>query len=311
MITTKLKKISVAIASVTLLSATTIGPAFADDSMNMAMEGNGGTQAAPNTQGQAQWFTDDIQPLNNSGVHGHAQLKLQGNQLTVWMNASGLETNQEHMQHIHGLTDGSNSSCPTTSANVDNDSTISLAEGLPFYGPILQSLTPFQTPGADGSESYQQTFTVNTSDPTMDVLPLVNREIVLHGMTVAANADLSNPNAGYDASLPVACGHIVQVSGNDNDNGNGNTDGQGQSGTNIHVSGNGVGSQNNVNVHDSNTTSVSQTNDTRVINDIRSRVNTGNNDSSFNTGRFGFLNTGRAMSSTSVFNGGSMNMFRY
>lgn len=45
----------------------------------------------------------------------------------------------------------------------------------------------------------------------MDVLPVANREIVLHDMTVVANQDLQHPSAGYDASLPVACGHIVPM----------------------------------------------------------------------------------------------------
>ncbi len=95
---------------------------------------------------------------------------------------------------------GSNAVCPAQSANTDNDGTVSLLEGLPFYGPILESLTPFPT---TSTEVYNQTFTVNTSDPAKNVLPLENREIVLHGMTVAAGQDMFNNNgaAGYDPSL--------------------------------------------------------------------------------------------------------------
>lgn len=286
-----LKRISAIVISVVLLIALSVVPTFA--------------QVNQSNQNMTETYKAILSPLNNSGVSGFAMIRQTGDQYTVNMHAWGLEANQVHVQHIHGMTDGSNAVCPTMSANTDSDSTISLSEGLPFYGPILQPLTPFQTIGANGVENYHQTFTVNTSDNTMDVMPLANRTIVIHGMTVAANQDLSNPAAGYDATLPVACGHIYMTGSFNSGNG------QSSSGTGVSVNGNGAGSQNNVNVHSSNTTHVSQNNDTRVTNDIRSNVNTGNNRSSFNTGADTLLNSGSAMSTTSIFNSAGMNMFSH
>src|SRR5690606_41765271 len=50
--------------------------------------------------------------------------------------AAGVTPNQPHPQHIHGQDDGSNSTCPPSSADTNGDGFISLAEGLPYYGGV-------------------------------------------------------------------------------------------------------------------------------------------------------------------------------
>ena len=100
-----------------------------------------------------------------------------------------------HPQHIHGFeSDKGNSFCPTPADDEDGDGLVDLLEGLPDYGPVQLSLTPFPT-AADGTVDYEQTFTVDAQQ----VGPLQNRAIVLHGMTV---------NGEYVATLPIACGQI-------------------------------------------------------------------------------------------------------
>ncbi|MBC5992490.1 hypothetical protein [Pontibacter cellulosilyticus] len=139
-------------------------------------------------------YTADIMALNGSGVMGTATLTLEGDMVTVHIMASGLEPNQLHPQHIHGFMDSNkNAVCPPPSADTDGDGLIELGEGAPFYGPILQPLTPFPT-APNGTINYTRTFEV-----TADMLPLQNNVIVLHGMTV---------NGQYWATLPVACGEI-------------------------------------------------------------------------------------------------------
>src|SRR5687768_9669915 len=55
-----------------------------------------------------------LSPLNNSGVSGMATLTLDGNMLTVMIEASGLTPNQVHPQHIHGFTEkNKNATCPS------------------------------------------------------------------------------------------------------------------------------------------------------------------------------------------------------
>lgn len=138
--------------------------------------------------------------LNHSGVHGTATLALEGNQLTVTVNAMGLEAGKPHPQHIHGFMDNSrNSTCPTMAADTNGDGVVDLAEGLPSYGPVLLELGPMPMADAEGRIMYTHTFEI-----TKDLLPLQNRAIVLHGLTV---------NGEYIATLPVACGQVMTVSG--------------------------------------------------------------------------------------------------
>lgn len=134
--------------------------------------------------------------LNHSGVHGTATLMLEGNMLTVSIEAMGLEAGKPHPQHIHGFMENNrNSTCPTSSFDTNGDGLIDLGESVPAYGPILLDLAPMPTADAMGKVSYTRTFTINSN-----LLPLQNRAIVLHGLTV---------NGEYIATLPVACGQVM------------------------------------------------------------------------------------------------------
>ena len=140
-------------------------------------------------------YTANLMELNHSGVMGTATLMLEGNMLTVKIDAMGLEANKLHPQHIHGFTDNTrNSTCPTMSADTNGDGLVDLPEGLPSYGPVLLELTPFPTADANGEIHYMKTFTIDGS-----VLPLQNRAIVIHGLTVMGT---------YWPTLPVACAQI-------------------------------------------------------------------------------------------------------
>jgi hypothetical protein len=141
-------------------------------------------------------YKANLNPLNNSGVSGTAMLTLEGKMLTVEINATGLEANKLHPQHIHGFIDNNrNSICPTMSFDTNGDGILTLAETVPAYGPVLLELAPLPTANAQGEIHYMHTFEINPS-----LLPLQNRAIVLHGLTV---------NGQYIASLPVACGQVM------------------------------------------------------------------------------------------------------
>ena len=152
------------------------------------------------TDKMAKMYKAYLSPLNNSGVSGMATLMLEGNMLTVTIEASGLTPNQVHPQHIHGYMEkNKNAKCPPMSADTDGDGLVELAEGAPFYGPVLLSLTPFPTATAAGNIMYSNTFTVEK-----ELLPLQNNAIVLHGMMV---------NGTYWPTLPVACAQIMPANG--------------------------------------------------------------------------------------------------
>lgn len=144
-----------------------------------------------------------LDPLNASGVSGIAIFTVRGDVLRSVVAVHGLEPGQVHMQHIHGIIDGSLATCPPPSADSNGDGLISFAEGLPFYGPVLLPLQPYPTANSGGAVNTRQTFTgTQLAQLQLDSVPLTNRVVVVHGMTV---------NGTYDMTLPVACGPIVRV----------------------------------------------------------------------------------------------------
>ncbi|WP_324719913.1 hypothetical protein [Salinimicrobium sp. HB62] len=172
---------------------------------------------AKNQKAKTKMYSVDFTALNGSGVSGSAELYLMGDQLTVTVNATGLEPNMVHPQHIHGFTENKgNSQCPTSAADTNDDGLIDLVEGLPSYGGVLLELyvpvDEFPVADANGALTYERTFTLGETEFTeegeliseSDLSPLQNRTIVLHGMTV---------DGEYIATLPVACGQIMPAQG--------------------------------------------------------------------------------------------------
>lgn len=145
-------------------------------------------------------FYAELSALNDSGVEGYVTLTIQGNDLTVEVSASGLEDGKSHMQHIHGFKDTkANATCPPPSADLDGNGLITISEGAPFYGPVLQPLSPFPT---GTTIDYERTFNLANMDNEdyFDLRPIQNRVIVLHGKTL--------DDGNYRPLLPVACGEI-------------------------------------------------------------------------------------------------------
>jgi hypothetical protein len=150
-------------------------------------------------------FRAQLHELNGSGATGTAWVTVNGDTLTVRIQASWLVPNMGHLRHIHGKLDNlSNaggspialSKCPTPRADADGDGIVSVAEGIPDYGQVALNLGNFMT--STGSIDDTLTFTLGQlGDPS---LPLDKRAIVLHGMF--------GPDGLYDASIPVVCGQL-------------------------------------------------------------------------------------------------------
>lgn len=181
---------------------------------------------------QAASFKADLGALSGSGVTGMTLLDLSDDKktLTVTTTATGLEANQPHVQHIHGLFSDAgaiaDSMTPTLADDTDGDGFIELEEGLPVYGPIILPLETITT--TDGTASVTTTYDLtdssifgvnpvtNVAFTAEDLLPLSFREIVLHGRTVAPGLGAGTPGEvdgtnGYLPVLPVAAGEIVAV----------------------------------------------------------------------------------------------------
>ena len=155
------------------------------------------TGALAHTGKDARHFQVDLAPLNDSGVSGQAEIKVDGDMLTVKIQATGLEPGQVHPQHIHGFDNPNNSTCPGPERDVNGDGLVDVGEGLPDYGPVILSLLPFDQVDGDGSLDFEVTYPIPAGLEPINTLQ--NRAIVLHGLTVGAT---------YVPSLPVACGQI-------------------------------------------------------------------------------------------------------
>jgi hypothetical protein len=143
------------------------------------------TPPTPSDNG-TQHFTTTLIGLNGSGVSGSGTLLVTGgNKLKVNLSLAGLEPGQPHYVAISGVPSG-NATCPTSSADANQDGVVSVSEAQPSVGNVLATLSTSQEDG--------EQLTMSSS-----WLPLPSRTIIVLGETV---------NGIYDASLPVACGQI-------------------------------------------------------------------------------------------------------
>jgi len=149
-------------------------------------------------------YTAQLGSINDSGASGTATVSVQGDMLTVNVIAQGMVPNQAHPQHIHGLMNGEEGTCPPASADTDEDGIITIPEGAPFYGDVLLPLADFPMADENGNISYEKTFMLGENDnPTAQELDdLEDRVIVLHGL---------NNNDEYVATIPVACGELDEM----------------------------------------------------------------------------------------------------
>lgn len=168
----------------------------------------------------------DLTQLSDSGSSGTAFLSVEGNELTVKIEAEGLTPNSPHAQHLHGSTEGKDFRCPTPEADKDGDGIVSTPEGIPSYGDIMISLTTDgdtskdsglavdRMPKADanGELSYERTLEV--SDDVAEHIK--DLHLVQHGLDANDNGKYDtdagesplDPKLPLEATAPAACGMV-------------------------------------------------------------------------------------------------------
>jgi hypothetical protein len=176
-------------------------------------------------------FQAELDPLNNSGASGTANLALEGDQLNTDIASEGLAPNLPHAQHIHGL-EQAISECPSLAADQNGDGLVNTTEGQPSYGPILTSLTTegdtspdsalavdrFPVANEDGTLTYDRTFGVPTNvADRLGEFAIVQHGVDLNGNGVydegAAGPSDLDPSLPQEATIPANCGRILPVSG--------------------------------------------------------------------------------------------------
>lgn len=185
-----------------------------------------GVFAVPSALGQAAptpAYGSELTALNDSGAEGTVTITRESDTaIAVSVEATGLSPGLPHAQHIHGELGAANS-CPPASADSDGDGFVSVAEGAPFYGGILLSLTTegatdtplaldrFPVADEDGNLSYSRTIEV----PAELADDIGDLHVVQHGIDLddsgaydgdkPSTVDSSVP---FEATVPANCGGL-------------------------------------------------------------------------------------------------------
>ncbi|MDQ3126992.1 MAG: hypothetical protein M3Q66_00840 [Chloroflexota bacterium] len=146
-------------------------------------------------------------------VSGHANIRVVGDVVTVEISVNGA-TQSVHPQHIHA-----GPTCPTMSADVNNDTYVDVLEGIPAYGPILVNLDSnlndmaANTFPSGSSYMYSETALKSHLQDELDLaLKLGSRHVVIHGIDTALPASVDTlPGLSNTVTLPVACGEMDLV----------------------------------------------------------------------------------------------------
>ncbi len=158
-----------------------------------------------------------MNPLNNSGAFGHAEVDVEGERrLDVEIDVRGLAPNLPHAQHIHFGEDARHE-CPTVADDTNGDFRLTTTEGAPAYGPIRVSLTtrgdtsPASALAVDrfptapkGMEHYDRV--IFTQKGVANAIRQEKAVVVIHGVDYNNNGEYDFQSAGkseLDPSLPA------------------------------------------------------------------------------------------------------------
>lgn len=167
----------------------------------------------------------ELNPLNNSGVTGSAQVSVRGKRIHVEVNARGLAKKLPHAQHIHFGAQARHE-CPTVADDTNGDIRLTTLEGAPAYGPVRVSLTTKgdtsdasvlavdRFPTADrGKVDYDRSTT--TSKAVANGIRNGKAIVVIHGVDYNHNGEYDfdsagisdlNPDLPAEATDPATCG---------------------------------------------------------------------------------------------------------
>lgn len=181
-------------------------------------------------------YVAELQPLNSNvtglETKGQARFVIEGDTLTITIDAEGLPPNMMHLQHFHGFKDGRDAVCPIKAADVDHDGIIDLIETKPFSGttmvPFHDDPTNMQIPSetypkasATGTYHYQKTVSLSVLQASFSKafagqkIDLERRVVYIHGVPPTTKLPASVASLGTipaQITLPIACGKIKRIS---------------------------------------------------------------------------------------------------
>ena len=162
--------------------------------------------------------------LNETGASFESSITVDGNEVTVTVNASGVAPGLPHAQHIH-IPDTGVAVCPSPDADSDGDGIVTTADGVPSYGSVRVSLTTngdtsassalavarFPVADSDGTYEYRRTITVAPDIAAR----IADGAIVVHGDDLDGSGTYDgdtpsslDPALPLEATVPAACGEV-------------------------------------------------------------------------------------------------------
>ncbi len=180
-------------------------------------------------------YVAELHPMNakvtGSETAGEARFSVEGDTLTISVEAEKLPPGMMHLQHFHGFKDNSVATCPTEAADANRDGVIDLIETEPSSGttmvpfhddPVSMEIVRDTYPkaSADGIYKYQKTVSVKNLDAAFakafgdNELDLDRRVVFIHGILPSTKLPASVASLGTipaQVTLPIACGEIKRV----------------------------------------------------------------------------------------------------
>lgn len=159
--------------------------------------------------------------LNDSGASGTAWVTVEGNEVTVKMENTGLLAGSPHAQHIHV---GGKNQCPDPDMEGSGeDGAIQVSDAHDDYGMIVSSLTTEGDTSPDsglavdrfpvGDDAYERT--IEVSDEVAADISAGDGVIVVHGVDHDGSGEYDgdvvsdlDPNLPSEATDPAACGTL-------------------------------------------------------------------------------------------------------
>lgn len=171
----------------------------------------------------------DLDPLNNSGARGEADVDVMNRRLDVDVQVKRVVADMPHAMHIH-YGEAARNECPTAGQDDDNgDFRVNTVEGLPAYGPVKVSFTTRGPTGPgsilavdrfptapNGTINYERQ--IKTTSNLAQAIRDGEAVVVVHGVDYNGNGAYDFDSAGeseLDPSLPAeatdpaACGVLT------------------------------------------------------------------------------------------------------
>lgn len=174
-------------------------------------------------------LNEDVNKGRN--VSGNVTLEIQGDELQIMVEASGLEPNMQHLQHLHGIKEGTETTCPDSAADKNDDGVVDITEAtksagitmIPFHGdPVNMTIKTHSYPESDvdGNLTYRQTVDLDSLRTAFknkfgwEELDFSRFTYMIHGVEEGSLPETAGSVMDVPASVtvPVGCAKITKVS---------------------------------------------------------------------------------------------------